>query len=62
MIAESDHISAALDLSKGLLKPEDVARLTELTRMLENINKESKHAEGNLIAQSAGSWRGVRIW
>ena len=42
IIAESDHISAAVDSTQGLLKPEDMARLTELTRMLEKINKESK--------------------
>jgi hypothetical protein len=42
IIAESDHISAAVDSTQGLLKPEDMARLTALTRMLEKINNESK--------------------
>jgi hypothetical protein len=42
IIAESDHISAAVDSTEGLLKPEDMERLTALTRTLEEINKRSK--------------------
>jgi hypothetical protein len=42
IIAESDHISAAVDSTEGLLKPEDMARLKALTRTLEEINKRSK--------------------
>ena len=42
IIAESDHISAAVDSTKGLLKPEDMERLKALTRTLEEINKPSK--------------------
>ena len=42
IVVESDHISAAVDSTQGLLKPEDMARLTALTRMLEDINKRSE--------------------
>ena len=42
IIAESDHISAAVDSTQGLLKPEDMERLKALTRTLEEINKRSK--------------------
>lgn len=42
VIAESDHILAAVDATQGLLKPEDLERLKALTRTLEEINKRSK--------------------
>jgi hypothetical protein len=42
IIAESDHVSAAVDSTQGLLKPEDMKRLTVLTRTLEEINKHPK--------------------
>ena len=42
IIAESDHISAAVDSTQGLLKPEDMERLKALTRTLEEINKRPK--------------------
>jgi hypothetical protein len=42
IIAESDHISAAVDSTQGLLKPDDMERLKALTRTLEEINKRSK--------------------
>jgi hypothetical protein len=42
IIAESDHISAAVDSTHGLLKPEDTERLKALTRTLEGINRRSK--------------------
>ena len=40
--AESDHISAALDSTQGLPKPEDMKRLKALTRTLEEISKRPK--------------------
>jgi hypothetical protein len=45
IIAESDHISAAVDSTEGLLKPVDMERLTALTRTLEEINKRSKSSQ-----------------
>ena len=42
IIAESDHISAAVDSTQGVLKPEDMERLKALTRTLEGINEQSK--------------------
>jgi hypothetical protein len=42
IIAESDHISTAVDSTQGLLKPEDMERLKALTRTLEEINERSK--------------------
>jgi hypothetical protein len=39
IIVESDHISAAVDSTQGLLKPEDMERLKLLTRTLEEIRK-----------------------
>jgi len=41
IIAESDHISAAVESTNGLLKPEDMERLKALTQMLEEINKQA---------------------
>ena len=38
IIAESDYISAAVDATDGLLKPEDMERVKALTRMLKEIN------------------------
>ena len=42
IIAESDHISAVVDSTEGLLKLEDMERLKALTRTLEEINKQTK--------------------
>jgi hypothetical protein len=36
---EADYISAAVDSTKGLLKPEDLERVIALTRVLEQINR-----------------------
>ena len=42
IIVEADHISAAVESTEGLLKPEDMERLKALTRTLDEINKQSK--------------------
>jgi hypothetical protein len=42
IIPGSDHISAVVDSTQGLLKPEDMERLKALTRTLEEINRRVK--------------------
>ena len=37
IIAESDHISAVVESTDGLLQPEDMERLKALTKTLEEI-------------------------
>jgi hypothetical protein len=39
---EADYISAAVDSTEGLLKPDDMERLKTFTRKLEEINKGRK--------------------
>jgi hypothetical protein len=45
IMTESDHISAVVDSTHGLLKPEDMERLKALTRTLEEINKQTKSGQ-----------------
>jgi len=42
IITESDYLSAVVDSTQGLLKPEDMERLKAFTRTLEEINKQTK--------------------